>query len=124
MNNTLRTVIDGIEDKKAKDVVVLDISRVSSFTDYFVLCTGNSTRHMQALADTVGERAKETGVSPTHVEGYQHAEWILMDFLDFVVHIFSPTSRTFYDLERLWCDGQRVGLPVRTHSDNEMNTHP
>lgn len=108
MNKTLAAVLHGIEDKKAHDVVVLDISEVSSFTDYFVLCSGTSSRQNQAIADAVEEQARGTGARPAHVEGYRNAEWILMDFIDFVVHIFSPTSRAFYDLERLWRDGKRM----------------
>src|SRR6266542_1859253 len=108
MNKTLAAVLRGIDEKKSHDVVVLDISEVSSFTDYFILCTGTSSRQTQAIADAVEERARETGAKPSHIEGYPHAEWILLDFVDFVVHIFSPTARAFYDLERLWRDGKRV----------------
>ena len=108
MSDILSAVLQAVEDKKAHDVVVLDISEVSSFTDFFILCTGTSSRQNQAIADAVDEKARVAGTSPAHVEGYQNAEWILMDFIDFVVHVFSPTSRAFYDLERLWQDGKRI----------------
>jgi len=108
MNKALAVALQAIEDKKAHDVLVLDISEVSSFTDYFVLCTGTSSRQVQAIADAVEETTTAIGMKRTHVEGYTHAEWVLMDFMDFVVHIFSPTARTFYDLERLWRDGKRI----------------
>lgn len=118
MNQALVAVLEGIESKKAQDLVLLDISEVSSFTDYFILCTGASERQNRAIADAVEEKAKEKDISPAHIEGYQNAEWILMDFLDFVVHIFSQASRNFYDLERLWRDGKRVDLTaISRHAD-------
>ena len=108
MNKALAVALQAIDDKKAHDVLVLDISEVSSFTDYFVLCTGTSSRQVQAIADAIEEKTTAIGMKRTHIEGYAHAEWVLMDFMDFVVHIFSPTARAFYDLERLWRDGKRI----------------
>jgi len=108
MNKALAVALQAIEDKKAHDVLVLDISEVSSFTDYFVLCTGTSSRQVQAIADAVEEKTTAMGNKRAHMEGYANAEWILMDFLDFVIHIFSSTARAFYDLERLWRDGKRI----------------
>jgi ribosome-associated protein len=108
MNKALAVALQAIEDKKAHDVMVLDISEVSSFTDYFVLCTGTSSRQVQAIADAVEEMTTATGNKRAHIEGYANAEWILIDFLDFVIHVFSPTARAFYSLERLWRDGKRI----------------
>ena len=96
MNKTLAAALLGIEDKKSHDVVVLDISEVSSFTDYFVLCTGTSSRQNQAIADAVEEKARETGAAPTHVEGYPHAEWILLDFIDFVCQFYLQCVEIFF----------------------------
>jgi ribosome-associated protein len=108
MNKALAVALKAIDDKKAQDVVILDISEVSSFTDYFVICTGTSSRQVQAITDAIEENTTAIGQKRTHLEGYANAEWVLMDFMDFVVHIFSPTARAFYDLERLWRDGKRV----------------
>jgi ribosome-associated protein len=108
MMDALKIAVTALDDKKARDLVVLDISQIASFADYFLLCTGDSSRQIQTLADEVEQRLKILGVRPSHVEGYQNAEWILMDYIDFVVHIFSKTARAYYDLERLWRDGKRL----------------
>jgi ribosome-associated protein len=79
-----------------------------AFTDYFVLCSGTNPRQIQAIADEVALRLKGTGMRPTHVEGYNQAEWILIDYVDFVVHVFSEKARKFYDLERLWKSATRL----------------
>jgi ribosome-associated protein len=88
--------------------VVLDISKIASFANYFLLCTGDSSRQMQAIADEVEKKLKACGIRPSHVEGYQNSEWILMDYLDLVIHIFSKNARVYYDLERLWRDGNKL----------------
>jgi ribosome-associated protein len=98
-------------DKKATDLVVLDLTGICSFTDRFLVCTGASRRQTQAIADNVVESLRETGLRPTHVEGHAEGSWILMDYGDFVVHVFTPETREFYDLERLWREGRRVDLP-------------
>jgi ribosome-associated protein len=98
-------------DKKAAEVVLLDLDGVASFTGYFLLCTGQSNRQVKAIADAVEERLGRAGLTPAHVEGYEQAEWVLVDYLDFVVHIFSPRARSFYDLERLWRRATRLPLP-------------
>src|SRR5689334_6675704 len=92
----------GAESKKAKDLVVLDLREVTSFTDYFIICTATNQRQGQAIADEIGKLLKEMGELPVSVEGYDAAEWILLDYGDFLVHIFSESSRAYYDLERLW----------------------
>jgi ribosome-associated protein len=98
-------------DKKAAEVVLLDLDGVASFTGYFLLCTGQSNRQVKAIADAVEEQLGRAGLTPAHVEGYEQAEWVLVDYLDFVVHIFSPRARSFYDLERLWRRATRLPLP-------------
>ena len=108
MIDALKIAACAAEDKKAHDLVALDISEIASFSDYFLLCTGDSSRQIQAIADEVEQRLKANGIRPSHVEGYQNAEWILMDYLDLVVHIFSKNARAYYDLERLWRDGKKL----------------
>ena len=98
----------GAEEKKAQGVLVLRLSAITEFTDYFVICAGNSTRQTQAIADTVIEELKLIKTRPLHTEGYNNAEWILIDYGAFVVHIFTEESRSFYDLERLWRDAEKV----------------
>lgn len=95
-------------DKKATDLVVLDLRQVASFTEYFLICTGASTRQVQAVSNAVEEALLTSGKRPLHIEGYSSAEWILLDYGDFIVHVFSQASRRFYDLERLWRDAPRV----------------
>jgi ribosome-associated protein len=98
-------------NKQARDLVALDLREVASFTDYFVICTGNNARHVQTIADSVEEDLRKLGRRPLHTEGYSAAEWILLDYGDFIMHVFNPTSRKFYDLERLWRDARRIALP-------------
>ena len=95
-------------DKKAADVVVLDLRHTSAFTDFFVLCSGTSQRQVKAIADAVEEALRAAKVRPAHVEGYERADWILMDFFTFIVHVFTPQTRTFYALERLWGDAEKI----------------
>ncbi len=111
MTPRLREAVQAAQDRKALDLDVLDLKGVCSFTDFFLLCTGTSARHTQAICDAVREKLEKTGLHPTHVEGYTQAEWILVDYLDFVVHIFSQRARHFYDLERLWKAARRVRVP-------------
>lgn len=86
---------------------MLELEGICSFTDRFVICTGTSSRQNQAIADGINERLGQSGIRATHIEGYSEGEWILMDYLDIVVHIFSVRAREFYDLERLWRAGKR-----------------
>ena len=95
-------------DKKAQDLIVLDLRHTPAFTDFFVLCTGLNQRQVKAIADAVEESLRATGVRPAHTEGYERAEWVLMDFFTFIVHVFTPQTRAFYGLERLWGDAQRI----------------
>ena len=108
MNDSLKIAVNAADDKKASDLVILDISKIASFANYFLLCTGDSSRQMQAIADEIEKRLKANGIRPSHVEGYQNSEWILMDYLDLVIHIFSKNARVYYDLERLWRDSKKL----------------
>lgn len=108
--DTLKIAVTAADDKKAHDMVALDITGISSFANYFLVCTGDSSKQVQAIADEVESRLKAAGVRPNHIEGYQNAEWILIDYFDLVVHIFSKTARPFYDLERLWRDGKNLDV--------------
>jgi ribosome-associated protein len=105
----LTVVVEAALDKKAEDVTVLDLTEFGSITDYFIVCHGRSARQVQAIADQVGAKLKAAGVRPGHIEGYKAGEWILMDYVDFVVHIFTGEKRDYYDLERLWSDAPRLG---------------
>jgi ribosome-associated protein len=95
-------------DKKASDVLVLDLRHTPAFTDYFVLCSGQNQRQVKAIADAVEEALRAVRVKPAHVEGYDRADWVLMDFFTFIVHVFTPQTRAFYSLERLWGDAERI----------------
>ena len=97
-------------DKKAQDVVVLDLRNTPAFTDFFILCSGLNQRQVKAIADAVEETLRAARVRPAHIEGYDRAEWILMDFFTFIVHVFTPQTRAFYGLERLWGDAERIDV--------------
>lgn len=101
--------VKAIEDKKGEDVVILEMDRNSgAFTDYFVVCSGTNPRQIQAIADDVQKQLSEAGQRPNSVEGYNQAEWVLLDYVHFVLHIFSERARKFYDLERLWKSAKRL----------------
>ena len=103
-------------DHKANDVVVLSLKGVSDMTDFFVIASGTSDTHVRALGEHIQEGLKKEGTSAHHVEGLQQGRWVLLDYVDFVVHLFHPSLRTFYQLERLWGDAQVVPItaqPVR-----------
>jgi ribosome-associated protein len=105
------TAVHACQDKKATDISVLQLdSQASGFTDYFLICSGANSRQIQAIADDVDDRLSIHGLNPTHREGYNQAEWVLLDYVDFVVHIFSEQARKFYDLERLWKTAKRLEL--------------
>lgn len=97
-------------DKKAQDVVVLDLTATPAFTDFFVLCSGLNQRQVKAIADAVEEALRAASIRPAHVEGYDRAEWVLLDFFTFIVHVFTPQTREFYSLERLWGDAERIAV--------------
>jgi ribosome-associated protein len=106
-DNQLTEAIEAAIDKKAQDPIVIELAGICSFTDYFIICTGTSSRHNQSIADGILEKLKKAGERPLHIEGHTEGDWILMDYGDFVVHIFSARAREFYDLERLWRAGKR-----------------
>lgn len=106
----LRAAVEASREKKATDLVVLDLRGLTSFTDYFLLCTGSTSRQLKAIVDGIEESLTARRVKPDHVEGYPNGDWILMDYVDFIVHVFTPTSRAYYDLERLWGDAKRLAI--------------
>jgi ribosome-associated protein len=108
VGSELRIAIEASLAKKAGDVVVLDLRELASFTDFFLLCTGNSKRQLKTIAESVEEALRKSRVKPNHIEGYPHGDWLLMDYVDFIVHIFTPRSRSHYDLERLWGDASSI----------------
>lgn len=109
LKQQVSAAIQACLDKKAEELSILEMEKGSgAFTDYFVLCSGTNPRQIQAIADEVELRLKDAGMRPTHVEGYNQAEWILIDYVDFVVHVFSEKARKFYDLERLWKSAKRL----------------
>jgi ribosome-associated protein len=114
MTPNLQAAVRAAQDKKALDLDILNLEGMCAFTDYFVVCSGTSTRHTQAICDGILEELEKSGVTPTHVEGYAQAEWILVDYLQFVVHIFSERARHFYDLTRLWKSASRETVPQDT----------
>ncbi len=102
--------IKAAEDKKAEQFVVLNLRKAAGFTDFFVICSGTNSRQIRAIADAVMEALSADDARPAHIEGYDRSEWILLDYFDFVVHIFAPETRAFYGLERLWGNAERVEL--------------
>lgn|ERR1700682_3376796 len=103
--------VRAVESKKGEDIVILEMDKASgAFTDYFVLCTGTNPRQVQAISDEIRKTLGPAGVRPNNIEGYNQAEWVLLDYVDFVVHIFSERARHFYDLERLWKSARRQSL--------------
>jgi ribosome-associated protein len=110
-DNSRAQVLEAVracEDKKAEDLAILELDKASgAFTDYFVVCSGSNPRQVQAISDEVEQRLSRAGERPANVEGYNQAEWVLLDYVDFVVHVFSPKARNFYNLERLWKSAKR-----------------
>src|SRR5213594_3067817 len=101
--------LQACQEKKAEQIAILELEQGSgAFTDYFVVCSGTNPRQVQAISDEVEERLQEAGMHPAHVEGYKQAEWVLLDYVDFVVHVFSEKARSYYDLERLWKSAKRL----------------
>ena len=107
----ISTVIEAAQDRKATGVVVLDLKKAGAFTDYFVICSASNPRQVQAIADAVEEALKGQKQRPSLVEGYARAEWILLDYFDFVIHVFSKHARDFYGLDRLWGSATRIEFP-------------
>ena len=104
--------VEAAQDKKAEAIEVLDLEKVTSVTSYFVICHGGSQRQVQAIAQEVGKRLRDAKVRPSHVEGEGGSDWVLIDYLDFVVHVFTQERRIFYALEKLWSEAPRVEFPL------------
>ena len=112
LDERVMTALHAASEKKAIEPVVLDLREIASFTDYFVIFSGANERQVQAISDEVYETLKRAGEPAVRVEGYKTAEWILLDYGDFVVHVFEQKARKFFDLERLWRESKRVELPA------------
>jgi ribosome-associated protein len=102
--------IAAAESRQAVNLVVLDLRKTSGFTDFFLIASGTNTRQVRAIADAVMETLAAKGAKPAYVEGYDHSQWILLDYFDFIVHVFGPETRVFYDLERLWGNADRIEM--------------
>jgi len=113
----LTAAVAAIEDHKGEDALLLDLRGIASFTDYIIMCSGGSERHVQAIVDAIVDQLRDQGVKPLHVEGYQQASWVLIDYVDFLVNVFTRETRDFYQLERVWRDapvlvGSRGSAPA------------
>ncbi len=104
------TLAKALDEKKAQEIAVLEIDQVSSLADYFVICTGSSAPQLKAMADGAEKAMKEAGILPHHIEGHRGGTWILQDYGDVILHLFSEEAREFYDLDRLWADAKKVDL--------------
>jgi ribosome-associated protein len=102
--------ISAADDKQAIDISVLDLRKAAGFTDYFLICSGQNARHIRTIADAITEKLAAHGARPAFVEGYARTDWVLLDYFDFIVHIFKPETRLFYGLERLWGNAERVEI--------------
>ena len=103
-----RLAVEALEDKKAVDIRILDIEKISTLADYFIIASGTNRNQVQAMADNVDEVHAKAGYHARQTEGYQNANWILLDYGDVVVHLFDEENRLFYDLERIWRDGEEI----------------
>ena len=110
LHRQIALAVGAAEDKQAADIVVLNLRKAAGFTDYFVICSGQNARQIRAIADAVADTLASHGGKPAHVEGYDRSEWILLDYFDFIVHVFAPETRVFYDLERLWGNAERIAV--------------
>lgn len=111
MADLLQVVYKALDDKRAEDIVILNMKNISLLADYFIICHGNSDRQIQAIAREVKEKAEENGFDVRRIEGYDSARWILIDLGDMVVHVFNKDERQFYNLERLWGDAPQIEVP-------------
>jgi ribosome-associated protein len=108
------TAVRAAESKKATDIRVLDLREVTTFADFFVICSGSNPKQIQAIVEEIGQQLGEQGEYPVSVEGFANAEWVLADYGDYLIHVFSPKSRTFYELERLWRHAKLLSIPEDT----------
>ncbi len=114
INKMVEITVNALEDKKAEDIKVIDISQISVLADYFIIASGTNKSQIQALCDAVEEKLGRAGYPLKQIEGYDNANWVLLDFSDIIVHIFDRENRLFYDLERIWCDGKAVDIQHKT----------
>ena len=109
MDKILNTIYNAIDDKKGVNTRILDISAITTIADYFIVTSGNNYNQVRAIADNVEEELlKKHGMRPERVEGYNNGEWILLDYIDYVIHVFDREQRLFYDIERIWSDGKEI----------------
>jgi len=111
--------VKAADDKQANEMVVLDLRKAQAFTDFFVICSGTNSRQVRAIADGIVDALAAEGEKPSHIEGYDRSEWILLDYFDFIVHVFMPETRAFYGLERLWGDAEERKGTSDEDSDDE-----
>ena len=104
----VKIIKEALLDKKAFDLKIIDISKISVMADYFIIASGNNQNQIKAMCDEVDEKMSKEGVHPRQTEGYESANWVLMDYSDIIVHVFDKENRLFYDLERIWSDGENV----------------
>ncbi len=104
----IQKVVHSVKNKKAFDVVILFLGDATAFTDYFILCSSTNVRQSRAIVDEIRSKLVSSNNRTAKIEGYDHGEWVIMDFFDFVVHVFTPDTRRFYDLERLWGSANRI----------------
>ena len=112
LSDDVALAVEAARGKKALDLAVLDLRPLGSFTDFFVICSGQNVRQVQAIADAIEEALRKAGTKPSHIEGRERAEWVLLDYFDFIVHVFNKDRREFYALERLWGSAKSVDLPT------------
>jgi len=111
-DKTLHTILSRLEDMKAEETVTIDLRGKSAYSDYMVITTGRSNRHVGSIAENVAKGLKETGIKPPHIEGLPNCDWVLIDSGDVIVHVFRPEVREFYNLERLWTEGPKPAKTV------------
>jgi ribosome-associated protein len=119
----MKLAIKAAFEKKAEDLLLLDVRQSVSFTSFFVICSGHSDRQVQVIADHIEQSLKEQKVKAFNIEGYRSGNWILMDYADFLIHVFLPETRAFYNLEGLWHDGIRIEIPGEIEGREEPDSH-
>ena len=107
----IQMAVQAADEKQARELTILDLREAQGFTDFFVICSGGNASQVRAIADHVMEVLGKDGAKPAHIEGYDRSEWVLLDYFDFIVHVFAPETRVFYSLERLWGNAERVPVP-------------
>jgi ribosome-associated protein len=123
LDREAKLALECAHEKKAFDTVALDLREIASFTEFFLICSGANQRQVQAISDEIEEQLKkQLDARPVRIEGYRTAEWVLMDYGDFIIHIFEKNAREFYDLERLWRDAKRVELPEEFNISGSSST--